>query len=235
MDTLYDFLLERMQADFIQAKELHRTGRGKVFLMRHRTTKTPYVFREFEGSAEVYRKLIFLETPNLPRIYEAAEKNGRAAVLEEYVEGDNLQDMLKGALFTERETRAILKDLCKALWTLHGLGAIHRDIKPENVILRGERAVLIDFDAARVFKAEHSSDTVVLGTTGFAAPEQYGLGQSDSRSDIYSLGVLMNVMLTGKHPSQKLADGRFGRIIKKCTMMDPCSRYGSALELMEVL
>ena len=91
--------------------------------------------------------------------------------------------------------------MCKALWVLHSLGAVHRDVKPENIILRGSEAVLIDFDAARLYKPEESGDTQVLGTTGFAAPEQYGLSQTDRRADIYAVGILMNVMLTGEHPS----------------------------------
>ena len=232
---IYDFLTEQIQTEFTRVKELRTTERSCIFLVRHNRTNRLYIFRQFEGSAEVYRKLLFLECPNLPRIYEAAEKDGKAAVLEEYIEGDNMQEMLKGALFTESESRSIVRDLCGGLWVLHRQGAVHRDIKPENVILRGERAVLIDFDASRVFKRDRTADTVVLGTTGFAAPEQYGMGQSDRRSDIYSLGVLMNVMLTGQHPSHKLAAGRFGRIIRKCTMMDPASRYQSVLDLMEVL
>ena len=77
--------------------------------------------------------------------------------------------------------------------------------------LRGSEAVLIDFDAARIYQDESESDTQILGTTGFAAPEQYGISQSDERADIYSLGVLLNIMLTGEHPSRGLADGRMGR------------------------
>ena len=84
------------------------------------------------------------------------------------------------------------------------------DVKPENIILRGSEAVLIDFDAARLHKPEHEMDTQILGTTGFAAPEQYGLSQSDLRTDIYSVGILINVMLTGEHPSKKLAEGENG-------------------------
>lgn len=81
----------------------------------------------------------------------------------------------------------------------------------ENVILRGADAVLIDFDAARLYKPELENDTQILGTTGFAAPEQYGLSQTDIRTDIYAVGILINVMLTGRHPSKKLAEGKLGR------------------------
>ena len=233
--AIYDFLMEHIRSDYTQVRELHRTDRGSVLLVRHDQTHTPYIFRHFKGSAEVYRKLLFLDCANLPHIYEAAEKEGNAVVLEEYIEGDNMQELLKGVLFSKEETRAIVRDLCQGLWVLHKNGAVHRDIKPENIILRGDTAILIDFDASRIFKKESAADTVVLGTTGFAAPEQYGMGQSDRRSDIYSLGVLMNVMLTGKHPSHQLTPGRFGRIISKCTMMDPAARYDSVVELLEAL
>ena len=118
---------------------------------------------------------------------------------------------------------------------LHSLGAVHRDIKPENVIIRGSEAVLIDFDASRLFKDGNPADTQVLGTTGYAAPEQYGIAQTDERADIYSMGVLLNVMLTGRHPSKELAGGRLGRVVQKCTMVNPSKRYKNVLYLMETL
>ena len=115
------------------------------------------------------------------------------------------------------------------------MDAVHRDVKPENIILRGSDAILIDFDAARLHKPEHEADTQVLGTTGFAAPEQYGLSQSDLRTDIYSVGILINVMLTGQHPSKQLAPGRLGRVVERCTQVSPEKRYPNVLRLMEVL
>ena len=84
-------------------------------------------------------------------------------------------------------------------------------------------------------KLENSADTQILGTTGFAAPEQYGLSQSDVRTDIYALGVLINVMLTGEHPSRNLAKGRMGRIVDRCTHVNPQRRYKNVLRLMEAL
>ena len=97
------------------------------------------------------------------------------------------------------------------------------------------QAILIDFDASRIFKSNTNQDTQILGTTGYAAPEQYGIAQTDERADIYSLGVLLNIMLTGKHPSKELASGRLGRIVQKCTMVNPEKRYKSVLYLMEAL
>ena len=183
----------------------------------------------------MYRKLLSVSCPNLPKIMEVAEQNGMVAVLEEYIQGDSLAFLLAGACLTPAEARKITFQLCNALWVLHSLGAVHRDIKPENVIIRGSEAVLIDFDASRIFKSEISHDTQILGTTGYAAPEQYGITQTDERADIYSLGVLLNIMLTGKHPSKELASGRLGRIVQKCTMVNPKKRYKSVLYLMEAL
>ena len=140
-----------------------------------------------------------------------------------------------GGLFTPEQTRKIVLQVCRALWVLHPLGAVHRDVKPENILLRGDEAVLIDFDAARLHKPALSADTQILGTTGFAAPEQYGLSQSDPRADIYSVGIPINVMLTGQHPSRKLAEGRLGRVVDRCTHVNPQQRYRNVLRLMEAL
>ena len=201
-------------------------------MLRHRATHAQFIFRQFTGSADVYQKLLGLSCPHLPQILEAASEGEQVAVLEEYIQGDSLDYLLRGSLFSQRETRQIGRQLCQGLWVLHSLGAVHRDV---NVILRGNQAVLIDFDASRIVKLENEADTQVLGTTGFAAPEQYGIGQSDRRADIYSLGVLMNILCTGKHPSVELAKGRLGRIIQTCTMISPSSRYQSVAALMEAL
>lgn len=235
MRAIYSYLLASVAADYETVRTLKRGARGEVSLLRHRQSGTRFVFRQYQGSGEVYRKLLSVTCPNLPRVLEAAEQDGRVAVLEEFIPGDALAFVLAGGCLTPAQAREITLQLCSALWVLHSLGAVHRDIKPENVILRGGEAVLIDFDAARVFKDETNQDTQVLGTTGYAAPEQYGIAQTDARADLYSLGVLLNLMLTGKHPSQALASGRLGRIVQKCTMVNPEKRYKNVLYLMEAL
>ena len=233
--TLYESLLEAVTTEYDTLHVLKQSPRGTVSVVRHKKSGTRYVFRRYSGSGEVYRRLLPVLCPHLPQIMEAAEQDGQTAVLEEYVQGDTLAELLMGARLTEREARQVTMQLCQALHVLHSMGAVHRDVKPENVILRGSDAVLIDFDAARIYKDESESDTQVLGTTGFAAPEQYGIFQSDERADIFSLGVLLNIMLTGKHPSREMAAGKMGRIVRKCTMTAPEQRYQSARALMEVL
>ena len=233
--TLYESLLEAVTTEYDTLHVLKRSPRGTVSVVRHKKSGTRYVFRRYSGSGEVYRRLLPVLCPHLPQIMEAAEQDGQTAVLEEYVQGDTLAELLTGAKLTEKEARQVTMQLCQALHVLHSMGAVHRDVKPENVILRGSDAVLIDFDAARIYKDESESDTQVLGTTGFAAPEQYGIFQSDERADIFSLGVLLNIMLTGRHPSREMAAGKMGRIVRKCTMTAPEQRYQSARALMEVL
>ena len=250
---MYDELMRAVKLYFDQVKVLKRSARGEITLLRHRETGKRYVFRHFMGSGDVYGRLLTVDCPHLPHIEEVGEAGGRVAVLEEYIQGDTLLFLLEGGLLTWPEARKVTQDVCQALWVLHALGAVHRDVKDSNVILRGSDAVLIDFDASRIVKPEHAADTVILGTTGYAAPEQFGLSQTDGRADIYSLGVLLNVMLTGQHPSRQLtgqhpsrqltgqhpsrqlAGGMAGHIVQKCTMMNPDQRYQSVQELRNAL
>lgn len=233
--TLYESLLEAVTTEYDTLRVLKQSPRGTVSVVRHKKSGTRYIFRRYSGSGEVYRRLLPVLCPHLPQIMEAAEQDGQTAVLEEYVQGDTLTFLLEGGVLSWAEARRVTEDVCAALWVLHSLGAVHRDVKDSNVILRGDQAVLIDFDASRIIKPEGTADTVVLGTTGYAAPEQFGLSQTDGRADIYSLGVLLNVMLTGQHPSRQLAAGHAGRVVQRCTMTSPEQRYHSVQELREAL
>ena len=232
---IFDYFLTALERDYTQVQLLKQSERGQITLLRHKQTGARIICRRFHGCADVYRSLLQIDCPHLPRILEVAEKDGQVIVLEEYIQGDTLAFLLECGPLSPTRARCITRHLCAALWVLHCLGAVHRDVKPENVILRGDQAVLIDFDASRLFKPENSEDTQVLGTTGYAAPEQYGLSQTDGRADIYALGILLNVLLTGRHPSQRPAAGRLGRIVQRCTMTNPQKRYQNVKALMEVL
>lgn len=231
----YDYLLDSVPQEFTSVRVLKDSQRSRVELLRHEKTGKPYIFRQFAGNGEVYRRLMQVNCPHLPQVLKMEEKDGRVAVLEEYIPGEDLGEMLETALFSEQEVRAVARDVLRGLGVLHSLGIVHRDIKPENVVLRDTGAVLIDFDASRLFKRAQSDDTHVLGTTGYAAPEQFGVAQTDYRADIYAMGILMNMMLTGQHPSKAMAGGSMGKIISRCTMMDPGRRYKDTKALLRAL
>ena len=154
----------------------------------------------------------------------------------DFVPGNTLESIMaaRGRLPVDESVQAV-QDVCEALADMHAHGMVHCDVAPSNVIIAADGAHLIDFGIAK-FEFQKSSDDVArFGTWGFAAPEQYGIFQSDERADIFSLGVLLNIMLTGKHPSREMAAGKMGRIVRKCTMTAPEQRYQSARALMEVL
>jgi len=160
---------------------------------------------QFDREAEI---LCRLNHPNLPRVADHFQEEGRNYLVMEYVEGETLFDLLeKAAGFLAEET---LRDwgvqLCEALDYLHRQSPpiIYRDIKPKNIILMPDGKIkLIDFGIARLFDLQKISDTIIIGTPGFASPEQYGRGQTDARSDIYSLGATLYNLATRIDPSDK--------------------------------
>ena len=232
---MYDFLKNAIEENYDRYHLIRKTERGSVEIIRHRDSGKKYILRRFTGSVHAYEELKKIQSPFLPKIYECACRDDQVLVLEEFICGDNLQTLLECGPMDASQVRSISDQLCCALWVLHQMGLVHRDVKPENVMIRGDEAILIDFDTTRVFKEENSFDTQVLGTVGYAPPEQYGISQTDPRSDIYSLGVLMNVMLTGVHPSVKIAPGRMGMIIRRCTMTSPRHRFKNVLQVRRLL
>lgn len=113
---------------------------------------------------------------------------------------------------------------------------IHRDIKGSNVIIDNEGTIyLIDFDASKLVVQGKNRDTDLIGTEEYAAPEQYGFAQSDQRTDIYALGILMNRLLTGKFPAEERYEGELSKIIATATSLDPVNRYQDVHMLRQAL
>ena len=158
--------------------------------------------RRISSSAvPLYSALMGLNSPRLPKVISVREDDEGAVVTEGYIDGVTLRRALDNGRLGEDELRRLAIDICSALSLLHSSRPpiIHRDIKPENIICAdGGGYVLIDFDASRLFKPEATSDTVTLGTNGYAAPEQYGFGQTGPESDIYSLGATLYEAAEGK-------------------------------------
>lgn len=207
----------------------------KVLRLRHRESGRDLVLRSLPRHMQAYEILVKLRCDNLPETFDALDMDDGQVVLEEYIPGMTVDQVMQTGKYRKQGVRHVMAALCHAMGVLHSRGLVHRDIKPENIIISDEgRVVLIDFNASRSV-GQGSRDTVVMGTVGYVAPEQLGLSQTDGRTDIYAAGVLYNVMLTGQHPSVEIASGRAGRIVRKCTALNPDERYQTAEALLRAL
>lgn len=190
-------------------------------------------------SHDVYEQLASVRIEGVPAVKECVADDGKLIVVEEYVQGRSLKQVLdEHGLLNAEQAYEIAVQLADVLVRLHQLepAIVHRDIKPSNIIIEKNGHVnLIDFNAARHVNADKNEDTRMLGTVYFAAPEQFGFGQSDERTDIYGLGATINYIMTGDKPGAGIAECRFLDILKKCLMVDAKDRYQSAAELRGVL
>ena len=181
---------------------------------------------------DVFELLMKNKIHGIPRVLSIKESENGWTVVEEFIEGQTLAEIIKVRLPGKKEAVKICRRLCEILKKLHSFGIVHGDIKPENIIITGSDEIyLIDFDASHFVKKDIGRDTVMMGTPGYASPEQFGFGRSDPRSDIYAIGVLLNVLITGQHPLYKMADGRISIVIEKCIDVDPVKRYQNVSEL----
>lgn len=229
-------LEEILKEQYSVVKMYKKTEEKSIILLRHNELKKDIICRKFTGDCSAYKILRDISFANIAAVFDVSEVENEVTVLEEFVNGVTVADILLNGLYDERGVKHIVKSLCDALTVINSYGIVHRDIKPENVMITDNGTIkLIDFDAARLFKNGQSKDTKIMGTAGYAAPEQLGLAQSDERTDIFALGVLMNVMLTGEHPSKKLYKGKMTKIIEKCIQLDPQKRYTTAAELKKSL
>ena len=190
-------------------------------------------------SRDVYEQLASVRIEGVPAVKECIADGEKLVVVEEYIQGRSLKQVLdEQGLLDEEQAYDIAVQLADILVSLQQLEPVivHRDIKPSNIIIEKNGHVhLIDFNAARHVNADKNEDTRMLGTVYFAAPEQFGFGQSDERTDIYGLGATINYIMTGDKPGAGIAECRFSDILKKCLMVDAKDRYQSAAELRGVL
>ena len=186
-----------------------------------------------------HEALTAAQGPGIPKLYEFNEDEHSVYLMREYIEGVNLEEHVQQhGLMDVRETARIAQEICRLLSVLHRHGIIHRDIKPQNVILTPDgRVYLIDFDISRKFSQGEDHDTVYMGTRDIAPPEQFGFGQTDARTDVYSLGVVMHFLLTGGYELRDIdtLPKPIRRVVRRCTYFAPAQRYQSAAQLMRKL
>lgn len=178
------------------------------------------------------------KTPrHMPKIIEIISDSILKMTIEEYISGSTITDVLKETPLSLPQINKLATQLLDSLSDLHEVGILHRDITLTNIIQTTDNNYqLIDIHAARIYKGDLQSDTVHLGTVGFASPEHFGFAETDVRSDIYSLGVVLNLVLTQSTldlTSPKIKNLKY--TIEKATKIDPAQRFQTIDEMKQAL
>lgn len=203
----------------------------KIYLVQHRESQKIYIKKILNVyNPHVYEYLLEHHIPGIPRLYNVYEENEQLILIEEYISGISLREMIDDRTLTLDLIVRFMGDLCNILEKLHMLNPpiIHRDIKPSNIIITPyNHVILIDFNAAKYLTDNVDHDTILLGTKGYAAPEQYGFGCSTPQTDIYALGILLKELSL----ALPVPTDTFDTIIKRCTEMNPSDRMETVQEL----
>lgn len=187
-----------------------------------------------------------IDSPCLMHVYQLYSLPEYLVAVVQYVEGPTLEERIrKAGKLDLQEALVIIRDLCRAAALLHAHGVIHRDIAPKNVICTERNCCLIDFGISRMHDEVAKHDTTRLGTWGFSAPEQFGFAQTDSRSDVYSLGQLFAYMLTAVSPDSPDFEATLGRapwiplavkqVVDRARSFEPSARFQDTDEFYNAL
>lgn len=239
-------------------------GMSTVYLAINPKANKPWAIKEvrkdgFQNYEVVTQSLTMeidllkkLRHPHLPSIIDIIDRDDNFLIVMDYVEGMTLERiMMENGAQSQKDVIEWAIQLCDVLQYLHSRepSIIYRDMKPSNIMLNYDgKVMLIDFGTAREYKERALGDTTCLGTKGYAAPEQFGgQGQTDPRTDIYSLGATMYHLLTGHNPSNapyemypitqwnpEFSSG-LEKIIQKCTQKNPEDRFQTVEELKDAL
>jgi len=253
---------------YLIVRKLGRGGMGAVYLVSDmRLGGKNWAIKEMSQAAlvdEQERKdalaafqreanlLATLNHPNLTKVVDYFEEGGKHYLVMDYIDGQTLDELIEARTepFSEAQVNTWALQLCDVLQYLHTLPqpVIFRDLKPGNVMITKDgQAKLIDFGIARLFKPGKNRDTASFGTAGYSPPEQYGRGQTDARSDVYSLGATLHQMITLRDPqdepfrfqnpkiTNQLISNRFDHAIMKAVQQDPENRWQSAHDFSQAI
>lgn len=216
----------------------------ETFIVKQKSSEKLFIAKCYDKSlySSIHESNILkaLKHKGLPAFEDEFSNDAMVCIVREYVKGKTINEYLTEKHPSNQEIIGIVAALCDIIIYLHNQRppVIHRDIKPQNVIVKEDgQVVLIDFDIARVYNSDSVSDTQLFGTREYAPPEQYGFSQTDSRTDIFSFGVLLRYMLTGSERANTEARiyKPLERIIKKCTAFAPKERYANAEAVKKAL
>lgn len=226
MQLTYDYLL-----DNYKLLEVLKSTQEYTIELVLGSDRNTYIRRKINNNLAPYFQLRDISSPYIARIYYVASDGNQTLVIEEYVKGLTLNEILEqGKVFGEEQVIQIALDISHGLEKMHAKGIIHRDVKPGNIILQENgHAKIIDFNASRLMSQDKYHDTRILGTEGYAPPEQYGFMTTDQRSDWYAVGKTLESLLGSSY------DGKLKTVINKCVRFDPQDRVSSAQEFRKLL
>ncbi len=177
----------------------------------------------FRREAQAVAKL---DHPNIVTIYEVSDYHGRPFFAMQHVPGKSLGDAIKSEEFDLNQVIELAGQICEGLQKAHEAGIIHRDVKPSNIVIDADgRPKLLDFGLAAVRGGEHLTKTgSTLGTIGYMSPEQIEGKDTDARSDLFSLGVVIYELITSKAPFKRDDEAATLKAILRNTP-EPLARY----------
>lgn len=233
---------ENIREEYELISEIKAGGNSELFLLYDRVCGRKVLMKSgrLEFIENEARLMSRLSGKGVPDVYGCFEYNGKAYLYRQYIEGRSLREsMASDGAFSAEKTINIGIEVCGIISRLHSSEppVIHRDIKSDNIIISdNDEIFIIDFGISREYDSSVSRDTLVMGTPITAPPEQFGYGQTDERSDVYAIGILLNELVTG---SEKLNLSELPRelasIIERCTEFSPEKRFRNADECRKAL
>ncbi|MGD2085792.1 MAG: protein kinase [Candidatus Aminicenantes bacterium] len=196
-------------------EEIGQGGMGRVFkakdleldtivalkMIKPQFSSDPDIVNRFKRELLLAREILH---EHVIRIHDLGEIKGIKYISMNYIQGNTLKEILQSTgKLTIEKTIDIIKQVCSALITAHNKGIIHRDLKPQNIMIdKSGNAYVLDFGIARSINVESDAaeEGIVLGTPDFMSPEQIKGEKADATTDIYSLGIILYEMVTGKLP-----------------------------------
>ena len=236
----------------LKETELERTERV-FFVGANGAEQGPYVRKTFTAQAglgNAYERILAAQRAgarfvHLPRIIDCYDAGERQVVVMEWLCGHTLGEEVHVCGPSLELACRLFPQACDAVCELHERFTppiIHRDIKPSNFMVLGNTVMLIDLGIARTFDAAAATDTHQFGTRAYAPPEQFGYGQTDVRSDVYALGMLLFYMLCEETASPAMLEARMSAlgvpsaiqdVVLRACSFDPTNRYRSVTELKQ--
>lgn len=230
---------DNYRVDAVLSDALHERTERVFYVGNNGSELGPFIRKTIatdSGQGRTYEKIFRAQHEgkrfvHMPRIFECYVADSSLVVLLEYVEGETLQDYVRERGASYELALRIFPPICDAASELHKAfdpPLIHRDLTPANIVVSPGGITIIDLSIARTFQPDATKDTTYFGTRAYAPPEQFGFGQTDVRSDVYTLGKVLAFCAGANDDEATTApDPGIARVVRKATELDPEKRFQS--------